>query len=154
MTTRDQLAEAWLIAIEYHAGQMYGKERPYIWHIIQVTEGVKRYCRAQGMHEEAVYDYMIVAILHDVLEDTSCTPAILLERGIPVLCISSVMLLSKNLDWVDQKTYIKRIWGNHKSLIVKREDTFKNLTQSQKESNNGRIIKYCAQLDSLYAIRD
>ena len=60
MTTKT----AWEVAAIAHAGQMYG-DMPYIKHLIDVVNIL----RDNGYDD----DYVIVGILHDVLEDTEVT---------------------------------------------------------------------------------
>lgn len=154
MATKEQLQTAWALATEYHQGQMYGSETPYIKHLMDVTEGVKRFCKFKEYDDETVYAYMIVAILHDILEDTECTAPDLRHAGIPEHCIDAVLLVSKNHNWDGLTNYYLRIWGNHLALIVKREDTFKNLTQSHNECSMGRIAKYSRQLVRLNSLKE
>ena len=59
------------IAVKAHTGQKERNGRPYIMHPLRV------------MHRVNTDDEKIVAVLHDVVEDTPWTPAMLAKRGIP-----------------------------------------------------------------------
>jgi|26BtaG_2_1085354.scaffolds.fasta_scaffold08542_1 (p)ppGpp synthase/HD superfamily hydrolase len=141
---------AWKIAVEAHGDQMYGS-KPYIHHLLQVFEGTKRSAKAYNPAGVILDEVCAVAILHDVLEDTDITPGKLVIAGLPFNVVSSIITLTK-YKGEDYDRYISGIKKDTMALMVKREDTMKNLTQSQKEGNNKRIIKYSNQLKLLYEV--
>jgi (p)ppGpp synthase/HD superfamily hydrolase len=65
------LKNAIAIAVDAHRGQEERNGRPYVGHPLRVME------RVQTEEEK------IVAVLHDVIEDTTWTRAMLAERGFP-----------------------------------------------------------------------
>ncbi len=65
------LERAIKIAVQAHTGQKERNGQPYIMHPLRV------------MHRAHTEDEKIVAVLHDVVEDTPWTPAMLAKRGFP-----------------------------------------------------------------------
>ncbi len=59
------------IAVKAHTGQKEFNGHPYVMHPLRV------------MHRVNTDDEKIVAVLHDVIEDTKWTPAMLARRGFP-----------------------------------------------------------------------
>jgi (p)ppGpp synthase/HD superfamily hydrolase len=90
-----------------------------------------------------------VAYLHDILEDTNCDPAILLELfGGDVL--GAVDTLTKYPQFNQTyKEYIEKVKSNEIALKVKYCDTLANLSQSAVDVDYKRIQKYSRQLDLL-----
>jgi len=74
------------IAASVHAGQ-YRRDgkTPYIKHPSAVADRVIKYG----------HEYVCVAYLHDVLEDTNVTYDILIEEGIPENIVKAVEILTK-----------------------------------------------------------
>lgn len=131
---QSQLA-AWL-ASHFHDGQLYGEKRYFI-HLYQVYKSVEG---AGGDDEQQA-----IAWLHDVIEDTSCTYATLLDAGCSLRVIAAVECLTKVKD-ESYEDYISKVKSNKDSTFVKKHDTLCNLTQSLKEGNSKRIKKYAKQL--------
>lgn len=84
------------IAFDAHRGQKDRGGESYIMHPIRVSQRCK------------TYKAKIIAILHDVLEDTDITPEIMVENGIPQELVDWVEVLSRKSDMLYQE-YIKRI---------------------------------------------
>lgn len=84
-----QLQEAIDIAIEAHRDQTDESGHAYILHPLRVMNRFRDPIK------------MMVAVLHDVLEDSACTPEMLSVRGIPDTVISNVLTLTK----LDDDTY-------------------------------------------------
>lgn len=139
---------AWGLAEEYHKGQRYGKH-PYTYHLSQVCEGSRRAATKKIKHSLVLDMACAVAILHDILEDTECTKSDLIYAGLPLAIVNSVCILTKSQD-KDYEEYIDDVLSDKMALLVKREDTMRNLTQSQHEGNAKRIRKYSKQLALLY----
>lgn len=68
-TLMSLLEKAIKIAVQAHTGQIEKNGQPYILHPLRVM---------QRVHTE---EEKIVAVLHDVIEDTPRTPAVLAKRG-------------------------------------------------------------------------
>lgn len=140
--TYEMLLDATNFAIEAHGDQMYG-DMPYLYHLSQVENNVIRVLGVDAFKER------IVAILHDVIEDTHILyDDLQLHFGKDVA--DSVMALTK-LAGEDYYDYIARCRANPVALIVKKCDTMANLTQSFKEQRHKGIIKYTTQLQLLEA---
>ena len=117
------LAKAIILATENHKGQLDKGGHPYILHPLRVMVNVKS-LKAK-----------IVAILHDIIEDTDITKEDLL----------TIELLSKSKK-EDYIHYIRRIKGNPLAKEVKMADLQDNmdLTRLNKitEKDLNRVEKY------------
>ena len=85
------------LASHYHEGQkMYQSEEPYITHVRDVATRVN------------LPRQKVVALLHDIIEDTTCTLEILQEKGFPSDILYAVQRLTKE-DNVTYQMYIDRL---------------------------------------------
>lgn len=130
MSTLDRAIQ---IAVEAHQGQKDKAGAPYILHPLRVM-----------LHMETE-EQMMVAVLHDVVEDSHWTLIDLQREGFPEQVIEAVDHLSRR----DSETYdefIDRIKGSMLAIKVKLADLednmdlrrICNLTDKEKE----RMIKY------------
>lgn len=127
-----QFTIAMQLANEYHAGQKYG-DKEYMYHLLGVLNLVEQ---AGGGDMERC-----VALLHDILEDTECTPHKLRTAGLCEEIVEGVMAITR-YEMQDQRTYLKQCWANRLSRFVKRWDSMFNLIHSLREGNSKRIQKY------------
>ena len=108
------------IAADAHLGQTrWDRKTPYISH----PAAVARALIEQGYGEE----YVAVAWLHDVLEDTKVTAQDLLDLGIPDYIVTSVKAITKkdNQKYLD---YILAVKDDFYAREVKMADIEHNLT--------------------------
>lgn len=120
MLLKDQLIAAIRIAVEAHDGQLDKIGMPYILHPLAVMQSLP-------MTE---LDARIVAVLHDVLEDTPVAVRCLLRRGISARLVLAVEDISKR-DGEDRVTYYRRVRRNPLALRVKYQDIEHNLSQER-----------------------
>lgn len=125
-----------VVARYYHSGQKYG-ERDYMYHLDSVYDKVAKLGHADITHRT-------VALLHDILEDTSCTYEIL-KREFGKEIARAVWDITKH-EGQSYDMYIEQVKGNPISLAVKIADTCCNLEESLKSSDKIRILKYSKQL--------
>lgn len=111
--------EALKLAVEKHAGQTRRDGSAYIIHPVAIAIKLK----------ELGYsvDYQLVALLHDVLEDTDATEEQIRYFGDNIL--EAVKLLSKNY-CENKDDYIKNILDNELAKVVKTYDRIYNLTDA------------------------
>jgi (p)ppGpp synthase/HD superfamily hydrolase len=104
------------IAAKAHALQKDKEGKPYILHPLRVMMAV-----------ESLED-KIVAVLHDVIEDTSITASDLLIAGIPTHLVTDVEMVSRAKDSESHWDFIKRIVavGSDRALRVKVADVIDN----------------------------
>jgi (p)ppGpp synthase/HD superfamily hydrolase len=104
-------------ATRKHKGQVDKGGEPYIGHPRRVMD------RVEGT------DAKIVAILHDVLEDTDATPADLASEGIPPHVIRAVEILTRER----YDDFIRRVRdsGDVLALAVKHADIADNLDENR-----------------------
>ena len=112
--TMSLLEAAIRIAVEAHAGQKDKNGQPYILHPLRVM------ARVQADEER------IVAILHDVLEDTPWTRAQLEARGFPALILDALDCVTKR-DGENYRDFVARSASNPIALRVKLADLEDNM---------------------------
>lgn len=116
MEEHKMLAQAIGFAAMKHAGQVRRDGTPYIYHPLSVAELLKNY--GFGIK------YQIVAILHDVLEDTDATEDEIRIYGEDVL--ESVKLLTRPKG-MDEEVYVSNILKNQMASVVKNADKIHNM---------------------------
>lgn len=130
---KDMLYEALMTATEAHQFQKDKSETDYIWHPV--------YLALQMDTEEE----KIVALLHDVIEDSNFTAHDLLNSGFNCEVVSAVHLLTKRTgeNYFD---YIRRIKDNSLARKVKLADLKHNSDLSRltvvSENDLKRTEKY------------
>ncbi|HEY5456569.1 MAG TPA: hypothetical protein VIJ96_13960 [Acidothermaceae bacterium] len=132
---RSHLVAARKLATAAHDGQTYPspEAEPYICHPIRVMESL------------ADLDEKIVALLHDVLEDTSVDVAALRAHGFEKQVIEAVLLLSHD-PAVEYTEYIQRLAPNRIARHVKLADLADNVRNNRRLSCTpevrARIARY------------
>lgn len=128
------------IATEAHKGQVDKGGKPYIEHPLRL------------MHNVDSLEEKIVAVLHDVVEDSDITFSDLERAGVPNVCIEALKLLThdKNVPYMD---YIKQISTNPLARAVKLADLRDNSDLSRlkevTEKDNERLSKYQSAIEHL-----
>ena len=121
------------IATKAHEGQLDKGGNPYIAHPLAVANELEN------------LEYKIVAVLHDVLEDSPVTEEDLLRAGFTKRIVHSVMLLTKQ-DSADYDEYLKRIRRDSNAKNVKIADLQHNLQVDRianpTQKDYDRIDKY------------
>ena len=136
------LIKVYLIARKAHRGQKDKAGKSYIHHPIAVAKGVKgKECK-------------IVALLHDVVEDSDITLDVLRNIGFNERIIEAISAITK-IEGEDYTSYLNRVKSNELARIVKLSDLrhnsdlsrLKTVTQKDKE----RVEKYHFAIDFLTA---
>ena len=117
------------IAYDAHYGQVDRGKTPYIFHPMHVAESMK---------DE---DSTVVAILHDILEDTPVSAELLRRKGIPERLIEAIEIMTHRED-EPYMVYLYRIVNskNKLSLRVKYADVLHNLDATR--TKTGKLPKY------------
>ncbi len=128
------------IATEAHRGQFDKAGIDYIEHPIFVASQV------DSEEEKAV------ALLHDVIEDSSVTAEELLNAGLPETVVTAVQILSKKKGQ-DYQTYLKTVKSNPLARAVKLADLKHNSDLSRLETITDKDLegleKYKKAIDYL-----
>jgi (p)ppGpp synthase/HD superfamily hydrolase len=102
------------IAVKAHAGQIQRNGQPYIFHPLRVMARVE------------TEDEKIVAVLHDVVEDTAWTFPQLAEAGFPPHLIAALDCVTKR-EGEDYSAFVERSASNPIALRVKLADLEDNM---------------------------
>jgi (p)ppGpp synthase/HD superfamily hydrolase len=133
----NDLELARVIARKFHAGQKYGIH-DYMYHLEAVA------AKAFQEHDDRL---AVIAMLHDVLEDTSCTEAILhalFDKDI----VNAVIALTK-FDGEPYEFYIMTVRSNPLARKVKMYDSAANMEESMLRGDMKRVLKYSKQIQLL-----
>jgi hypothetical protein len=102
------------IATKAHEGQTDKSGKPYIGHVMRVAQR----CKTQKSK--------VIALLHDVIEDTPITPDELKAEGIPTDIVEAVLTLSRRQD-EPYEEYINRVVPHPLCCEVKIADLEDNM---------------------------
>jgi (p)ppGpp synthase/HD superfamily hydrolase len=131
------------IAIQAHSGQKDKAGKPYILHPLRL------------MHQCDTDEEKIVALLHDVVEDSGVTLEMLRESGFPSNIVEAIGCLTKSNGEL-YAVFIQRISVNKLATKVKIKDIGDNLDvgrlESLSENDLERIKKYHESLKFLEAL--
>ena len=129
MIYTDLTKTAMQIAYDAHYGQVDRGKTPYIFHPMHVAESMK---------DE---DGTIVAILHDILEDTPVSAELLLRKGIPERLVEAVRILTRREN-EPYNEYLGRILRSENELAirVKYADVLHNMDESR--TRTGKLPRY------------
>ena len=127
-TAHDLLERAIAIAVEAHAGQKDKNGDPYVLHPLRMM------CRVQSASER------VVAVLHDVVEDTHWTFKDLKKEGFSDQIVKALDCLTKR-DGEEYEQFVRRAASNKLVRRVKLEDLkdnmdvrrFKEVTNKEKD---------------------
>lgn len=143
METTDKIELAKQLSKHFHKGQKYGEHDYYTYHILGVVNTLELIAK------EVTEDMIIVALLHDVLEDTDCEYETL-ENIFNFNICDSVIRLSKLGD-VDEFEYIEGILFSDIARVVKYADSLFNHQECVKVGDLKRAEKYQRNLQQLYS---
>jgi GTP diphosphokinase / guanosine-3',5'-bis(diphosphate) 3'-diphosphatase len=132
------LERAIQIAAEAHAGQLDKAGQPYILHPLRVM-----------LHMKSEQE-RIVAVLHDVIEDTPVTLMQLAAEGFSSIVIDAVQALTK-LPGETRLAAAARAAKNPIALAVKLADNSDNMDMSRIQQPTAKDI---ARLEEYKAVRD
>ena len=114
LSYNEQFQIALELAVEKHKNQTDKAGNPYILHPLHVMENVNS---KEGK---------IVAILHDIIEDTDITENYLLKIGLSKRIVDAVVALTRSED-MDYQEYIKNLSSNPLAKEVKLADLEHNM---------------------------
>lgn len=113
------IEDALILAIEAHKGQVDKAGQPYIMHPLRVMFSFEEYERDERM----------VAVLHDVIEDTALTAEGLFDAGVPARIVEAVVAMSKTDSDTSYEYFIKyKVMRNYIARRVKLHDIRDNMS--------------------------
>lgn len=125
------------LAKHYHKGQLYG-DMPYVEHLWEV------YNTVMMRHGNEHHVMLATALLHDILEDTTCTAQEVCDTT-SLEVMNNVVALTK-IKGESHADYIAKVCLYPVAREVKIADTLCNLNASYGSGHVGRIKKYSKQL--------
>ncbi len=126
MEQRSMIELAIQIALDAHAGQVDKANQPYILHPLRMM------CKVTEEEEQ------IVAILHDVVEDSAVTVAELAEYGFSKRVLDAVDCLTRQAD-EDYEAYIERILTNSLASVIKLVDLDDNINRNHFDDESSKL---------------
>lgn len=102
------------IALNAHKGQKDKASKPYILHPLRL------------MGKMQTPEEMVVAVLHDVLEDSTLTAVDLVKHGISVEIVNAIECLTKRSDEI-YDDYLERVSSSALAVKVKLADLEDNM---------------------------
>lgn len=138
-----KITEAIALAQKWHKGQKYGKEDYFGGHLFHVLRRVQVNYAGNEVME-------VVAVLHDILEDTKCPESEVAKFGSEVL--DAVKLLTKK-PGDSRKVYLRSLAQNTVAWEVKWCDASANLQASVEDRDEKRIARYAETLSILSRLR-
>ena len=144
MTDEELIEAAIAIAAEAHKGQVDKAGRPYILHPLRVMEQMRS------------DDEKIVAVLHDVVEDSAWTLSALQNAGFPSHIVSALDALTKR-DGENYQDFIERVNCSPLAKAVKMADLRDNMNIARlplplTSKDHERLAKYARALRYLEGI--
>lgn len=127
---RNYLTTAFNLALYYHRNQVDKQGLPYIQHILAVASAV------------STPEDMAVALLHDIIEDTSYSVESLMHE-FPASIYIPVLILTRDKNKETYEQYIHRIvqCGNQTALRVKRSDLLHNASRRTEAVDPDGVLK-------------
>ena len=138
---KQMLNSAIVLAARHHDGQFDKSGMPYIMHVMKVMHYTKS-------TDEVV---MCVAVLHDVVEDTSVTFDDLYDAGMTSEVVDAVRLLTK-VPGQKNEEYLAGILTNEIAMIVKMADLRHNMDIRRLKGISEKDMKRLEKYAKMYTI--
>ena len=131
------------LAQHFHSGQKYGEYDYFQYHLRGVVDLLSEVSMLPVKE-----DIIVVAFLHDILEDTSCTYETL-ENIFDFTVADAVSILTKT-DGEPIEQYLFGVCSNRTARVVKFADSLFNYRECVKCGDLKRAEKYKHNLEVLY----
>jgi len=130
LTPAEMLTIAIRIASKAHLGQFDKAGEPYILHPLKVMYKLKT----------TDHELMAIAVLHDVLEDTTVSEEDLVDCGFSSRVIEGIKSVTK-IQGESYDDYKKRVFVNRDGMLVKKEDLRHNSDLRRLKGTTEKDIK-------------
>lgn len=141
------LSKAISLATAYHQNQFDKAGVPYIFHCIKVMHYLK------SDDEEL----NCIALLHDIIEDTTCSDIELIQAGMTNRIVSGVIALTKSKNMTTEQ-YLVKIKQNPDAVRVKMCDLRHNSDirrlKDVRQKDFDRIVKYHKMFQELNKLKE
>lgn len=141
---KHSVEKACSIAREKHKGQYYGNQDYFDYHVLGVVKKVESMCKIMhiGNSSLSYYKLIIIAYLHDIVEDTNYSlQEIGEEFGYDIEDCIRIITKAKDEDYLK---YLERVRVNHYTNLVKQCDVSFNLSETievlKTEPNHKRML--------------
>ena len=131
------------LAKHFHSGQKYGEYGYFEYHLRGVV-----YLLSEVNALPVKEDTVVIALLHDILEDTSCTYETL--RGIFGDSIANSVSILTKMDGDPIEQYLFGVCSNPTARMVKFADSLFNYRECVKCGDLKRAEKYKRNLEVLH----
>ena len=128
----------------FHKDQKYGEHDYFEYHVLGVLKTLYRVSK-----EHPTEEMVVVALLHDVLEDTECTWDTI--QNIFGSDIADYVSCLSYIKGYDKDQYLKDVSIYPVTRMVKYADSLFNYNECIKDGNLKRAKKYKHNLDVLYS---
>ena len=143
LSQHELLSKAIIIATTAHTGQVDKSGQPYILHPLRVMVAVKP------------ISYKIVAVLHDVIEDSEVTIQNLEDEGFPKELLLALDCLTRHKR-EKYDTFIQRVTTNEIASCIKLADLKDNMNifrlHTITDKDVARLIKYNEAMMSILKV--
>ena len=140
MNSHDDLMNARDIAWFGHKDQLDKGGNPYYIHLVSVMTGVW----TTFDFDKTDYDYLIVAILHDFLEDVDNSESTILHfRHVFGDDVVDALIAITKIKGEKRSDYLKRVCDNRIACLVKYYDTKDNMNLSRLKEITQKDISRC-----------
>lgn len=139
----DFVQRAYNLAETFHEGQKYGELSYLDGHLVPVSITAKMIAEGLKLPEERVAIIEAIALLHDAVEDTSCTLSNINDiEGCPSSVAAGVWTLTKDAQ-MSYSCYLDFVvQGGFDTIIVKLADSICNYRACLIDGNLKRSLKY------------
>ncbi len=139
MIYSDLTKKAMKLCFEAHKDQVDKSGMPYVFHPFHLAE--------QMQDEEST----VVALLHDVVEDTDYTLKDLSNMGFPAEIVKAIELMT-HAEGVPYMDYVREIKKNPIARVVKRADLLHNSDISRLEMVDEKALARCQKYREAIAV--
>lgn len=139
--------EAMILAAKWHKGQTREGGQAYVVHLMRVVSHVLAWCKQYGFSTDATEGLVVVALLHDVFEDTTC-PVEEVKPKLQDWQWEAIDALTRRRTEA-RAEYMDRVCLNTNAAIVKRADILDNMNDDPRKGMSVRYEQDLRKVESV-----